>query len=202
MAFPTSNLRLSTVLSTYGYGTTGSMSSLRGKNYSDVTAPYTQRTIPLTGNFALSSLFGETTSLRLADRSGEAGPASNPSQYPGTMDCIFGFTDASYTFINGNVTSLTLTAYYNNKSTVSAILGPFTMSFTINGIAPPFSPTTVNTSNLLNNSTVYTFPINTSASLSITLSFIITEKISGQNNQANGNFTALYNVTPGGLVPA
>ena len=37
MAFPTSNLRLSTVLSTYGYGTTGSMSSLRGKNYSDVT---------------------------------------------------------------------------------------------------------------------------------------------------------------------
>jgi hypothetical protein len=55
MAFPTSNLSLSTVLTAYGKT---KMSELGGLYYYDSTPPYTQRIIPNT-NIALSIFFGK-----------------------------------------------------------------------------------------------------------------------------------------------
>jgi len=56
MAFPTSNLHLSTVCSAYNV-TPASMNGLRGKTYYNTAG--TPSTIPTSGDFLLSSLFGK-----------------------------------------------------------------------------------------------------------------------------------------------
>ena len=60
MAFPTSNLSLSSVLQAYTGNTTGSMNSLRGLTYYDPSPPFTSGIIPpIGGLFPLSLLFGK-----------------------------------------------------------------------------------------------------------------------------------------------
>ena len=85
MAFPTSNLSLSAVLTAYGI-TTGKMSDLRGKYYYSASPLSTLQTIPPSGNFSLQILLGQTpwtaSTAPVSLPVTSAGVVNIPASYP------------------------------------------------------------------------------------------------------------------------
>jgi hypothetical protein len=85
MAFPTSNLRLSTVLAAYGI-TTGKMSDLKGKYYYTTSPLSTLTQIPLNGPFSLSTLLGKTpwtgSTSSFFSYLTSTGTINSPANYP------------------------------------------------------------------------------------------------------------------------
>uniref|UniRef100_A0A6C0B2S8 Uncharacterized protein n=1 Tax=viral metagenome TaxID=1070528 RepID=A0A6C0B2S8_9ZZZZ len=184
MAFPTSNLSLSSVCSAYSVAP-ASMNGLRGKTCYDPSNNPT--TVPATGPFQLLATFGGKTVLpgvfTLDPQDAEDGPTPGPNGF-GTLDGHVGFNNATYTMSNGKVTSLTLTFYANNTGNIGSIQG-FTAQILADGASV----------GSYTNPGTYTASMNATSTVEIDAQFDIVEDPLAVNPQLQ----IQYNVTPSGL---
>lgn len=196
MAFPTSNLYLSTVLQAYTGVTAGSMSSLRGVNYYDSTG-VTYNAPAIGVIFPLLQTFGGKYSSRASGSVSDPAKKTARNNFTfGSIGVAIGPQSISYLILGGVLKELSFAVSLRADGQGSSF-GEYTFGFSGSFILDdtttyPFPNISVDPV-----SAIQTFVVSGVTKLAITLS-----GGAGNANPASVTTTGvwIYNITPTGLV--